>query len=345
MPNPDLRWEQKTSFNAGLDASFLGDRVTLSLDAYRDLTEDLLLSVSLPTTTGFGSQLRNIGSVRNRGLELSLTTVNVARGRVSWRTTLNVAGNRNRVLDMGLQDSTFVSARGGGFFNPGQTHILKEGAPLGAIYGFVVDGLWQEGDECYLSVARECTPGELKLRDLNGDRQITALDRQILGYGDPKVFGGLLNDVAVGPFSLSAFVNFVSGNKIINAGAAYGTLAIGQVNERAAVLDRWTPTHTNATVPRANNSRPRRLYSTLVEDGSYLRLQTLTLGYRLPTRLIPRVEGARVFLTGQNLWVATHYTGFDPDVNSMGGDARVGGVDVGAYPRQRTWNVGFNVTF
>ena len=345
MPNPNLRWEQKTSFNAGVDASLFSDRVTLSVDAYRDVTSDLLLSVALPSTTGFGSQLQNIGSVRNRGLELSLSTVNVSRGRFSWRSTLNVAGNRNRVVDLGAQDSLFVAARGGGFFNPGQTHIVKEGVQLGAIYGFVVDGLWQQGETCTLNVARDCTPGEFKLRDLNGDRAITTADRQILGYGDPKYYGGLANDFTLGPLTLNAFVNFVQGNKIINAGSAFGTLAIGQANERTAVLNRWTPTNTNTMVPRANNTRQRRLYSTLVEDGSYVRLQTLTLGYRVPARLLPRAESARLFVTGQNLWVSTDYTGFDPDVNSSGGDARVGGVDVGAYPRQRSWNVGLNLTF
>ena len=141
------------------------------------------------------------------------------------------------------------------------------------------------------------------------------------------------------------FLTFSVGNDIVNAGRAYGELAIMQANERASVLDRWTPTHTNTTIPRANSNRPRRMYSTLVEDGSYLKVHTLTLGYQLPARLIRGVESARLFLTGQNLWTITHYSGFDPDVNSMGGNAIFGGIDIGAYPRSRVWNFGVSATF
>ncbi|HKG92121.1 MAG TPA: TonB-dependent receptor, partial [Gemmatimonadaceae bacterium] len=356
MPNPDLRWEQQTQLNLGLDAGFVRNRITLSLDAYRSKTEDLLLSVTVPSTTGFSQQTRNVGSVQNRGLELSLSTVNIQTDRFSWRTSLNVAGNRNRIVDLGttlnsqgqrvpLQE-IFVSARGvGGFFSPSDTHILRVGNALGSIYGYRVNGLWQPEDSCYLKNAVDCTPGEYKLIDTNGDSSITAADRVILGQADPKYFGGIGNNLTFGPLSLDAFFNFVKGNKLINAGNAYGGLAIGQANERTAVLDRWTPTHMNTTVPRANNTRPRRLYSTLVEDGSYLRLQTLSLGYQLPARLIPRAESVRLYLTGQNVWVATDYSGFDPDVNSSGGDARIGGADVGAYPRTRIWNIGANVSF
>jgi hypothetical protein len=111
------------------------------------------------------------------------------------------------------------------------------------------------------------------------------------------------------------------------------------------VLDRWTPENTNTDVPRANNARPRRLYSSLVEDGSYLRLSNLTLGYQLPERVVPGASSAELYLTGQNLFVITDYTGFDPEVNSIGGDSRLRGVDSGAYPRSRVWNVGANITF
>src|SRR5207302_7800505 len=161
-----------------------------------------------------------------------------------------------------------------------------------------------------LKNVKDCAPGEYKIADMNGDSTITAADRVILGDGDPKVYGGLSNTLTYGRFSLDLFFSFNYGNKIINAGNAYGGLAIGQANERATVLDRWTPTHTNTDVPRANAARPRRLYITLVEDGSYVRLQTLTLGYELPQRLMAGAETARLFLTGQNLVTATDYSGF-----------------------------------
>jgi TonB-dependent starch-binding outer membrane protein SusC len=345
MPNPDLRWEQKTELNVGLDAGFFGNRLTFSADAYNATTDDLLLSVTVPSTTGFGNQVRNIGSVRNRGLELSLNTVNVDRPKFSWRTSLSIAGNRNKVADLGEATQIFVSPRTGNFFAPSQTHVVRVGEPLGAIIGYKVLGLWQQGDTCTLTATVQCTPGEFKILDRDTSGVIEAADRVILGHAEPDFYGGINNSFTYGPFSLDAFINFSYGNEIINAGNAYGSLVIMQLNERKTALDRWTPANTGTTVPRANASRPRRLYSTLVEDGSYIRLQAVTLGYELPARLLRGAESARLFLTGQNLWIATDYSGFDPDVNSSGGDARIGGIDIGAYPRTRTWNVGLSITF
>jgi TonB-linked SusC/RagA family outer membrane protein len=344
--NPDLKWEQKTELNVGVDAAVWHNRVLVSLDGYRARTNDLLLSVSLPTTTGFSSQLRNIGAVRNHGVELSITSANLQRPGLTWLSQFHVAANRNRVLALRTaSDTFFVGARGAGFLSPGQTHLVTAGLPLGTMYGYRVEGLWQRDERCYLKVARECTPGEYKIADTNGDGAITSSDRVILGYADPKYFGGLSNTVALGQFTLDAAVTFAQGNQVINAGNAFGAMAIGQSNERTTVLQRWTPTNTNTSVPRANNARPRRLYSTLVEDGSYVRLQTLTLGYQLPERVVKRAQAVRLFLTGQNLWLHTRYTGFDPDVNSSGGDARAGSIDTGAYPRAKVWNVGASVVY
>lgn len=354
MPNPDLRWERQTQFNLGADAVFAGSRVTLSVDAYRSVTDDLLLSVAVPRTTGFTSQLQNVGSVRNVGLELALRTINVERSRFTWRSALNVAGNRNRVLDLGTSldslgnemplEEVLLTARTGNFLG-GTTHIIRLGEPLGSFYGYEVDGLWQQGDSCPLTDPADCTPGEYRIVDQDGDGEITADDRVILGYGDPKFYGGFSNHFTYGPFSLDAFLTFVVGNDIINAGKAYGCLVIMQQNERACALDRWTPENTDTDVPRANNARARLFYSSFVEDGSYLRLQTLTLGYGLPRGLLPGASVARLYVTGQNLLTLTGYSGFDPDVNSMGGDARFGGTDIGAYPRARVWNFGVSATF
>jgi TonB-linked SusC/RagA family outer membrane protein len=356
-PNPDLRWEQQTQLNLGFDADFLDHRITVTLDHYRSTTKDLLLVVPLPSTTGFTSQLRNIGAIRNRGVELSVGSINLQGDRFTWRSAFNVATNRNKVLNLGVDTALFLAPRTGNFFAPNDIYLVKVGKPLGAIFGYQVNGLWQQGDQCYLTNTAQCAPGEYKVVDqitvdTDGDSipdapdgQITAADRIVLGYGDPKFYGGLSNTLTYGPFSLDVLLSFVSGNKVVNAGNAYGCAAIGQANERTCVLDRWTPTNTDTDVPRANRSRPRRLYSTFVEDGSYLRLQTLTLGYRLPTHWLRGVEAAQLYLTGQNLFTLTGYSGFDPDVNSMGGDARFGGIDIGAYPRTRTWNLGLSLTF
>ena len=343
--NPDLRWETQKQFNVGIDASVLRGRIAVSVDAYHSLTNDLLLSVPLPATSGFTSQLRNIGSVQNNGVELSLTSVNVQGLRLGWRSTLSVAHNRNKVLNLGTATQIIPTVRGSGFVEGQATSIVKVGEPLGAIYGFKTIGLWQQGDQCYLTNPADCTPGEYKIVDVNGDGKIDLNDRTIVGYADPTLYGGLSNNLSYGPFTLDLFLNFSYGNQVVDMSRVFNGLATGFMNERADVLNRWTPENTNTDIPRANFARPRRIYSALVEDGSFLRLQTLTLGYQLPSRLVWGAKAGRVYVTGQNLWIATKYSGFDPEVNSMGGDARQRGIDDGAYPRARVWNFGVNLTF
>jgi hypothetical protein len=272
--------------------------------------------------------------------------VNLDRENFSWRSTLNLSANRNKVLDLGGVDHIFPGgSRYGWFLDGRQSHIVQVGQPLGSIYGYETQGLWQQGDECNLDEVSQCTPGEYRIVDRNGDRKIDAADRTILGYAEPKFFGGFTNALTAGPFSLDAFFNFSQGNKIANVSRVFTELATGFLNESERVLDRWTPENTDTEIPRANNSRPRRLYGALVEDGSFLRLSTLTLGYRVPQSLIRGVSNARLYITGQNLFVLTDYSGYDPEVNSTGGDARLGGVDSGAYPRARVWNFGVSVTF
>src|SRR5207302_767994 len=149
--NPNLKWETQQQFDVGVDASVLQNRVAFTLDAYHAVTHDLLLSVPLPATSGFTNQFQNIGSVQNNGVELSVTSVNVVGTRFSWRSALNLAHNRNKVLDLGGVTQIFPGVRGGGFVEGGQTDIVRVGEPLGAIYGFKTNGLWQVGDKCYLS--------------------------------------------------------------------------------------------------------------------------------------------------------------------------------------------------
>jgi TonB-linked SusC/RagA family outer membrane protein len=343
--NPDLKWETTRQLNVGIDAAFVGNRVTVTVDAYRSVTRDLLLWTSLPRTSGYSSQLRNIGAIQNRGIELGVSSVNVT-GRLNWRSTLNVSANRNKVLNLGKVDFMLPGASRYGWFIDGyDSFIVKVGQPLGSIFGYKVNGLWQQGDQCYLTNAAECTPGEYRIADIDGDGAITPADRTTLGYTEPKFFGGFGNNLSFGSLSLDVFFNFTYGNKVANVNNVFSELSTGFLNERAEVLNRWSPTNTNTDIPRANNARPRRLYSTFVEDGSYLRLQTVTLGYRLPRGVIPRAQEARAYVTGQNLLVLTGYSGFDPEVNSIGGDSRFRGVDAGAYPRARVVNFGLSVTY
>jgi hypothetical protein len=226
--------------------------------------------------------------------------------------------------------------------------VIKVGEPLGGFYGLRTNGLYQQGDACPLTTKRptlDCVPGEYKYVDSNGDGKIDANDRVILGNGQPDWYGGLTNEFTAGPFNLNVFFQGSFGGEILNGPAINSRNVSNLSNQTVDALDRWTPTHTNTNVPRANVNRPRELYDVHVEDGSFIRLQSLSLGYRLPSGLVRGAENVRLVVTGQNLKVWSDYSGFDPEVNSFGGDARARGVDLGSYPRARIWNLGVTTTF
>jgi TonB-linked SusC/RagA family outer membrane protein len=347
-PNPDLKWETTSQFNLGMDMSFLDNRVSVAADVYTANTEDLLLVVNMPWTSGFADQLRNVGSVKNKGVELAINTLNMQTGKFSWSSTLNLAANRNEVVAIDDRDFIETGADRWGWAVGGNSHLIKPGEPLGAIYGYNVMGLWQPGETCDLTDPRptlDCEPGELHIEDVNGDGRINPDDRTIIGHADPDFYGGFNNSFSYGPVTLDAFMTFSVGNDVVNASNAFLMNATGQLNERAEVLDRWTPNNTDTDIPRANANRRTLLYSTLVEDGTYLRLSTLTLGYALPESLLRGARSGRVYVTGQNIFTLTDYSGFDPEVNSLNGSPSARGLDVGAYPRARVWNFGVSITF
>ena len=335
MANPDLQWEKQDQYNVGVDLGFLDNRATVTLDAYQSNTSNLLLNTNVPWTTGFRTQLRNVGAVTNKGVELALTTVNFEGENFSWETTLNVSTNRNEVTQLY-----------GGLQNLGAGSSTQVGEPLNTYVGFKVLGLWSVADSvagaCKFTAA-ECRPGEYKMLDANNDGLINDNDRVNLGNPEADYYGGFSSNMAYGPLSLDAFFNFTKGAMINQQPALrYEGLVGGASNERAArSLRRWTPTNQNTDVPRANINRPNnRTYSTYISDGSFLRLQSLTVSYAIPPRFIPGayVQAARLMVTGQNLWMTTKYDGWDPE-------NAVNGSDTGGYPKARSWNVAVNVTF
>lgn len=344
--NPDLKWETQAQFNVGMDLGFFDNRLAVTADAYQSRTSDLLFNVDLPIQQGYATQLRNVGSVQNRGVELGISTINWDGDLFTWRTNLNVSRNRNKVLALSEGVESFIPSRTYQGLDGGSGVIVQVGQPLGSFYGWKSDGLFQAGDSCYLNAASECAPGEIKYLDQNGDRVIDASDRVILGNGDPDFYGGFTSNMVMGPVSLDAFFNFSVGNELANIALAYNGMSRALANERADfALNRWTPTNTNTNVPRANNARAGRVDDRVVNDASFLRLQALTLGYRLPDGIVPGVSAARIVASGQNLWLTTKYNGFDPEASSQGGNSIERGIDNGAYPRARSWSVGANLSF
>ena len=191
----------------------------------------------------------------------------------------------------------------------------------------------------------DCVPGEYRYVDANGDGRINTNDNVILGNGQPDLYGGFSNNFTLGRFELNGFLQFSYGAEIMNAAAINMKQVNTFSNNTTDALRRWTPTNTNTNVPRANADRPRELYDVHIEDGSFVRLQSLTLGFNVPESLLRGASSARLFVTGQNLKLWTHYSGFDPEVNSFGGDATAPGVDAGSYPKARTLSVGVNLSF
>jgi TonB-linked SusC/RagA family outer membrane protein len=352
--NRDVKWETSKQYNVGLDLGMFNDRLTFNFDAYRKRSIDLLLSVPLAPSTGAEIQdiIQNVGTVENKGLEFSLITTNVQgeNGGFSWTTNLNASLNRNKVIDLGtltneqnqLVPRTIV----------GGSNITKAGQPLGVFYGHQVQGIFQSADEIKAAPTQPGNPkpGDIRFVDVNGDKKIDNNDRTIIGNPNPKVIGGVTNTFTFKGLDLSVFFQGSFGNDLYNANRQALESLTGPVNQLTTVLNRWTPTNTNTDIPRAVFNDPNnngRFSSRWIEDGSYVRLKNLTLGYTLPTALLSkaRVGSLRVYVSGQNLLTWTDYSGYDPEVAADPFSSTSLGRDFGVYPQSRTYTVGLNATF
>ena len=379
LANPALRWEKNITRNLGLDLAFFDNRLQVTIDAYKNTANDLLLAVQIPPTTGYTTQVQNIGATSNRGIELQISATPVRQKNFAWSTDFNIALNRNRVENLG--GPAQITRNSGWQGSDGvDDYLVKVGEPVGLMYGFVTDGFYTLNDFDYNAATATYTikkgvpvngvygtpqPGMLKWKDLNGDGTITADgDRQVIGNANPKFTGGWNNQFTYKNFDASIFVNFVVGNDIYNANKLEWTDgAFPNLNMISTMKNRWTNINSQGQVVtdpnelaalNANASiwspvRVQRwwLHSWAIEDGSYLRINNVTLGYTLPKRITARarISSLRVFSTVNNLAVITGYSGYDPDVTARRSDPLTPGVDFAAYPRSRTWVFGVNVTF
>ncbi len=393
LANPDLKWESTISRNLGVDASLFKDRLGFSFDIYNNTTDNLLVAVPVPTTSGYTTQTQNVGSTSNKGIELQLSSTIYQKKAFNWTASFNISFNKNTIRSLGQQQSYLQNSGWAGSSNPAD-YIVKVGQPVGAMYGYVSDGFYQLSDFNYNSATRVYTlksgvandanvtastpmPGSIKYKGLNGDTTITANDRTIIGNAQPKFFGGLSQTFVYKNFDCSIFINFQYGNKIYNdnklefsSGYTPGASLLGIMKDRWHTVDGngntveslvngqvvgaspdsltalnkgaklWIPLVGSSSTTFASNSWA-------VEDGSFIRINNVTIGYSLPASLVRkmRMQRFRIYLTGNNLAVITHYSGYDPEVNTRTSSPVTPGVDYSAYPRSRTFIAGVNVSF
>ncbi|XWW43660.1 TonB-dependent receptor [Fibrella sp. USSR17] len=345
IPNPDLSWEKTQEVNVGIDFSVLKNRLNLSVDAYYKKTTDLLLDVPIASQTGFSSVLKNTGAMLNKGIEIGVTSTNLA-GKLGWTTNFNIAFNRNEILSLGGAPYQYTGWVGGGNVTPHDknTARLEPGHSVGEFYGSVYEGIWKSADEIkQVGTMPSAKPGDIRYKDMNGDGTYnTESDDVYLGNPNPKFNFGLTNDVNFGPLSLHVFVYGEYGNSVLNL--AKQQWLLDGVGISAMRLDRWSPTNPNGIYPGAGASNPQRISSIMVEDGSFLRIQTVALTYKIPT-FTKFIKTARLGVGVDNLAVLTKYTGYDPELNSYGSSNTTKGMDRYGYPSARTFRLDLKLGF
>jgi TonB-dependent starch-binding outer membrane protein SusC len=335
IQNPDLKWETTTQTNVGLDASILNNRITIAADAYWKKTKDLLLAIPLPNTVGVGSNVfdRNDGVLENKGFELAISSQNVNRNDFKWNTDFNISFNDNEITELGLNKIYDFATI---YSNNQQVIRVTPGQPLGAFYGYISEGV-------------DPATGKLIFRDLNDSKTITPDDRTFIGYALPKFTYGLTNALTYKNFDLNIFFQGVQGNDIFNATRVDLEGMFDSKNQSTVVLNRWKTAGQVTDIPKANDPDNYKNSTRFIEDGSFLRLKSLTLAYNFNNDLVQKLKLQKLTLyaTGQNLFTITDYSGFDPEVNAFGTNSRGTeiGVDYGTYPQTRTIVFGLNVDF
>ncbi|WP_018626215.1 SusC/RagA family TonB-linked outer membrane protein [Niabella aurantiaca] len=366
LGNVNLKWETTAQSDIGLDLELFKGRIALAADVYRKITSNLLLDAAVPGSIGFTTALKNIGKVRNQGLELTLGTKNIVRKDFSWSSDFNISFNRNRVLALsdGETDRK-TTAAWNTLTSSVPLYIAEVGKPIALFYGYIWEGNYQLSDfdqdnaGAYklkaglpsYGAANAIQPGNIRYKDTNGDGVINADDATVIGDPNPDFTGGFSNNLSYKNFDLNIFFNFSVGGDVFNAnriifeGGGYNN---GQ-NMYASYADRWTIDNPGNKYFRAGGGGPDNLtYSSrLVEDGSYLKLKTVQLGYNFSPQLIRKMNlsACRLYVSAQNLYTWTKYEGFDPEVSKFGSSALRPAFDYSVYPYARTITFGLNVSF
>lgn len=375
--NAKLKWETTYQYDLGLDIDLFSSRISITTDIYLKDTRDMLYNANIPSQSGFPQIWKNLGRMTNSGFEVSVRTRNIVNKKFNWSTSLNFDTNKSKLISLGGDERFFpVSIRYGAFTDIGRVIV---GEPIGLIYGYKWNGNYQIKDFVWTDkntgtiVAPELinstnmdnykytlrddvasykgvnvAPGDRKYKDLNGDNTIDPNDRDIIGDCNPKFNFGIGNDFVLGNFDVSIFVDGSYGGKILNAFRRMIEPGLNNMTNnlrQESWENRWTPENGSNTYPRAMNSLDQQVSDYFVEDGSYLRIKNINLGYTFGKKYFKNsgISSIRVYGLINNIYTFTKYTGLDPEVYSY--EKFLRGMDQSAYPRTRNFMFGVNMSF
>lgn len=362
MSNDNLKWETTEQYNVGLDFSVFDSRIKLTADWYLKNTRDLLLQATIPASSGYTSAMLNVGSMQNMGYEVTIDLVPVQKKNFTWNMNFNIAINRNKVTALtNDQYSLLRSVSWDQRFNAQYPYITQVGKPSGMMYGFIYEGTYKpeefnggtslkDGIAYMTSVGQDkVRPGDPKYRDINKDGLIDDNDRTVIGCGQPLHTGGFGNTFNFYGFDLNIFFSWSYGNDVINANRLYfENGSITNTNQLKTYTNRWTPENPTSDIPRVGaDIASMFVYSSrVVEDASFLRLRNVTLGYTLPRKVLRKMnfDTMRFYISGENLWTLTKYSGPDPEVSTRN-SVLTPGFDWSAYPRALGVTAGLSFTF
>ena len=345
MANPTIHWEEVRQSNIGLDIGLWKSRLTLTIDGYIKNTADMLVKAAIPITSGYEdttTTYTNAGKVSNKGLEFTINSVNFdsSTDGFRWETSVTATFNRNKIVSLNSETPLYQNENAGAYIT-----MQKNGLPINVFYGYVTDGLFQTQAEVDAHAFQESgtAAGDIRFKDLNSDGIVNEEDRTVIGDPNPDWLFSMVNTFSWKGFDLSVYLQGVAGNDIFNANSISNEGMSSAHNQTASVKYRWVGYGTSTVMPRAVYGDPNhnaRISDRFVEDGSYLRLKNVTLGYNFPAKWLKKIsmQNARIFLSCENLVTLTKYSGFDPEVG-------INGIDGNRYPVSRTFSLGVNFNF
>ncbi len=360
IPNPDLGWESVITRNLGVDAGLLNGRIDVTVDVYKKTTTDMLMFLTGPRLIGVGDQwddlkapIGNVGQMTNTGIDVAINTVNIANNHFTWKTNLIYSQFKNRLDKM----ATSTAGLAGRIYYDNYTiTYTNPGFAVGSFYGLVTDGLFRTQEDLDKSLPQFDYPvgeqttwlGDIRYKDINGDAKIDEQDITYIGSPLPKFTFGFTNTFQYKNFDLSIFLQGSYGAKVFNfLRWQLEKMDNAYHNQLRSVQDRYSATNTNGSLPRFVSGQVNNIAMSdrYVEDGSYLRIQNLTMGYRVPASILNRagINNIRAYISVQNLWTFTNYSGYDPEVGAFNNSIRLMNVDAGHYPNPRTVTVGLNL--